>query len=240
LPSQPEDFERIRRFYKTVGVAPAGQGYAVTLDQRTPRSPGGHRLVLPTDALASLVAEEWAAQRDFIVLVEMSATRLAYSALDGVAAARAETAASVARYAGADLLCYFADGPRALVERQETLWTPLLAWAGSELELPLVRATGVVHTAQPPQSLARAEALAAGLDDFALAGLAFATALFGSAVLGFALQRGRLSADQAFALSRLDETFQEEQWGLDAEAAARADALAADALMLERWFRALA
>jgi len=239
LPSLPDDFERIRRFYKTVGVAPAGPGFAVTLDGRTPRSPGGHRLVLPTEALAALIAEEWAAQGESIILAEMSATRLAYSAFDGVAAARADTAASVARYAGADLLCYFAEGPRALVERQEALWTPLLEWAEAELQLPLVCVTGVMHAAQPPQSLARAEALAGALDDFALAGLAFATALFGSAVLGFALQRGRLNADQAFALSRLDETFQEEQWGLDAEAAARADAMAADAVMLERWFRAL-
>ena len=82
-------------------------------------------------------------------------------------------------------------------------------------------------------------ALAAAQDSFALAGLAFATALFGSAVLGLAAQRGRLTGVQAFELSRLDETFQEEQWGVDDEAAARAERLRTDAVMLGAWFAAL-
>ena len=89
----------------------------------------------------------------------------------------------------------------------------------------------------PRQSVLASQAEA--LDDFALTGLAHATALFGSAVLGLALQRGRLSGEEAFALSRLDEAFQEEQWGVDAEAAERTQKLAAEAVMLERWFAAL-
>ena len=98
---------------------------------------------------------------------------------------------------------------------------------------------GVIHKPQPLASLLRAEKLAEALDDFTLTGLAHATALFGSAVLAFALQRGRLSGAEAFALSRLDEAFQEEEWGIDAEAAERTEMLAAEAAMLERWFAAL-
>ena len=46
---------RLKRFYAEVAVAPSGggeAGFAVTLDGRTPRSPEGRRLVLPTQALA--------------------------------------------------------------------------------------------------------------------------------------------------------------------------------------------
>jgi chaperone required for assembly of F1-ATPase len=98
----------------------------------------------------------------------------------------------------------------------------------------------VIHCAQPPETLARARALAGGLDDFVLAGLAFGAPLFGSFVLAAAVQHGRLSGNDAFGISRIDETFQEEAWGVDEEAAARAERMRAEAQMLDRWFRALA
>ena len=106
-------------------------------------------------------------------------------------------------------------------------------------DLRFARATGVLHRPQSRSTLDRVEALALALDDFTLAGLALAASLFTSAVLALALQRGVLSGDEAFELSRLDEAFQEEQWGIDAEAAERTERLRAEAVMLDRWFRAL-
>jgi len=234
-----EPLEFPRRFYKAVEVAPAEGGFAVRLDGRTPRSPGNRPLLLPTQALADLIAAEWDGQGEHILMATMPATRLAYTAIDRLGEAHADTAAEVARYAGADLTCYRAEGPGSLVERQARGWDPLLAWARDELGMALEAAEGIVHRSQPPRSLERAQALAEALDDFALAALAHATGLLGSAVLGFALQRGRLSGTEAFALSRLDEAFQEERWGTDAEATERTERLAAEAVMLERWFAAL-
>lgn len=234
-----EPVDRVRRFYEAVDVAPAGGGFAVRLDGRSPKTPGGRSLTLPTEALAALVADEWAGQGEHILIATMPATRLANTALDRVPAAHAEVAAEVARYAGSDLLCYRAEEPASLVARQAREWGPLLDWARDELGIELKPVDGIVHRPQPARSLERARELAEGLDDVSLAGLAHATALLGSTVLGFALQRGRLSAEEAFALSRLDEAFQEERWGVDAEAAERTERLAAEAAMLERWFAAL-
>ena len=239
MTDQPDPLKKPKRFYKTADVAPADGGFAVRLDGRTPRSPMARPLVLPTQALAGLLAAEWAAQGDEIRQEQMPATRLAHTALDGVAAAREATAQTVADYLETDLICYFADHPASLVARQAAEWGPLLDWAHEDLGLTLDRASGIVHQAQPPRSLARARALALELDDFALAGLAFGVGLFGSAVLAFAVARRRLGGAEAFALSRLDEDFQEGRWGVDAEAAARARRLESDALMLERWFAAL-
>ncbi|MGH6957895.1 MAG: ATP12 family protein, partial [Caulobacteraceae bacterium] len=154
-------------------------------------------------------------------------------------ASRRAAAERVAAFAAADLLCYFAEGPAALVERQERRWGPVLDWAEAALGVAFTRVQGIVHRAQPRETVARVETLAGAEDAFALAGLAAASALFGSTILAFALRRGQLTADAAFALSRLDEAFQEERWGLDAEAVARADAMAQEAAMLERWFGAL-
>ena len=234
-----EPVQLARRFYKAVDVAPVDGGHAVRLDGRTLRTPGGRRLILPTEGLAALVVEEWAAQGEHILPPTMPATRLANTAIDRVGAARGEVAAEVARYAGSDLLCYRAEEPVALVERQARAWGAVLDWAREALDIALEPVEGIVHRPQASQSLESARAEAEALDDFSLAGLAHATALFGSATLGFALQRGRLSAEEAFGLSRLDEAFQEERWGIDAEAAERTEKLAAEAAMLERWFAAL-
>ena len=231
--------ERPRRFYQTVAAAPVEGGHGVMLDTRGLRTPSGARLVLPTAPLAELLAGEWAAQTEVIDHAAMPATRLAFTAADRISAVREAAADEIARQAGADVLCYFAEAPKALLERQEARWGPLLAWAEAELGLRLERASGVLHRAQPGASLERVKSLALARDDFALAGLAMASGLFGSPVLALALQNDRLGGDEAFDLSRLDEAFQEEQWGIDAEAAERTARLRAEAAMLERWFRAL-
>jgi chaperone required for assembly of F1-ATPase len=238
MPS-PDKTDLPKRFYAQAAAGPLEQGYGVLLDGRTARTPAGARLILPTLALAELVAAEWQAQAETIDMAAMSATRLAFSALDRVAVRRAETAAEVGRYAGADLLCYFADGPEALIERQAQRWGPLLDWAHETLGLELHRTVGIIHRAQPPETVTKVEALALALDDFSLAGLAMAAGLFGSAVLALALQRNQLDGVAAFELSRLDEEFQEEKWGVDAEAEARRALLTEEAAMLDRWFQAL-
>jgi chaperone required for assembly of F1-ATPase len=116
----------------------------------------------------------------------------------------------------------------------------MLERAERELALMFVRASGIIHQAQPPETQAKVKALALELDDYGLAGLAFGTSLFGSAVLAFAVQRGWVSGEQAWELSRLDEAYQEEKWGVDEEAAERNARLRLEAVMLERWFKALA
>jgi len=234
-----EPRELPRRFYKAVSVAPAADGFAVQLDGRTPKSPAGKPLVAPRERLAALIAEEWEGQGEHILMATMHATRLGWTALDRVAEAHKEVAEEVARYAASDLVCYLAEEPAALIERQAKAWGPLRDWAAEALDVALHPVEGVVHQPQPAASLLRAEKHAEALDDFSLAGLAHATALFGSAVLGFAFQRGQLDGKAAFELSRLDESFQEERWGIDAEAAERTERLAQEAVMLERWFAAL-
>ncbi|WP_374471934.1 ATP12 family chaperone protein [Phenylobacterium sp.] len=234
-----EPGEKPRRFYKTVEVVEADGGFGVVLDARAVRTPKGGRLVLPTRAAADQVAGEWAGQGEHIELAAMHATRLANTAIESIPQAREATADQVASFAGTDVLCYFAEQPASLVQRQQERWGPVLARAEQELGLSFVRAAGIVHQSQPAATLAEVKALALALDDFGLAGLAFGTSLFGSAVLALGLQRGWLSGEEAFELSRVDESWQEEKWGVDAEAAERTERLRGEAQVLERWFRNL-
>jgi chaperone required for assembly of F1-ATPase len=232
---------RIKRFYKAAAVRAEGDAVAVTLDGRAPRTPGGGLLVLPTRRLAKLVADEWIAQGEDVVFASMPTTRLAWSALALANSPEltADAAQRLASFAGSDLLCYFAERPASLVERQQRVWAPVIDWAQAALGVAFNRTSGVVHAAQPPATLARIEALAKGEDAFALAGLLAAAQLFGSAILALAVRHSELAAADAFARSRLDETFEEERWGVDAEAARRTAAMAEEAAMLGRWFAAL-
>ena len=234
-----ESEERLKRFWKAVDVAEGQDGWAVTLDGRTPKTPAGAPLVLPTAAAARLAAEEWAAQGEFLDPATMPATRLAATAIDRIGEAREAVADEIAAFAGSDLLCYLAEHPTALAVEQAREWTPWRDWAAAECGVALEPVEGIIHRAQDPAAIARVRELALALDDFGLAGLAMATPLLGSAVLGLALHRGALSGEAAFELSRLDEAFQERQWGVDAEAAERTAARRAEAMLLERWFRAL-
>ncbi len=235
-----EPGEKPRRFYKAVDIVEAEGGFAVQLDGRNVRGPRGGRVVLPTRALADQVAEEWAAQGDHLEIARMHATRLANTAIDSVPQARDATAQSVADYAASDLICYFAEAPQGLVERQMRGWHPVLERIEAEAKLSFARAAGIVHREQPEQTLAAVKALALAQDDFGLTGLAFGAALFGSAILAIALQHGWITGEQAFELSRIDEGWQEDQWGVDAEAAERTERLRGEAMMLDRWFRGLA
>lgn len=234
-----ESEERLKRFWKTAGVEQVEGGWRVVLDGRSPKTPAHAPFVLPTEAAARLVADEWEAQGEFIEPGTMPATRLAATAIDRVSITREPVADEIAAYAGSDALCYVAEHPAGLVAEQARAWGPWRDWAASELGVRLEVTEGIIHKAQDPAAIARVRALALEADDFALTGLATAVPLLGSAVLGLAVLHGALSGEEAFEISRLDEEYQERQWGVDEEAAQRTAARRAEAVLLDRWFKAL-
>lgn len=232
--------QRPKRFYKDVSIVQDGPDWRVLLDQRGLKTPGGAALLLPTEKLAEAIADEWRAQEERIDLHSMLLTRLAYGAIDRGPEASASLDDEAARYAGTDLVCYLADRPEALRDRQEKAWGPLRAWAANAHDIVLKTQSGIVPMDQDAASLAAMKAHAASLDAFRKSGLAHAIPLFGSAVLGLAVERGRLSAVEAYELSRIDEAFQNEQWGEDSEAARRTALGRREAAALDAWFAALA
>lgn len=211
----------MKRFYKEVTVSADN---TVLLDGRPVRTPGRAALAAPTRALAEAIAEEWRAQGDTVMPATMPLTKLANTAIDRIPPHREAVITELTGYGGADLLAYRAEESE-LAARQAARWNPLLDWANETLNAHLTVTTGVSHVTQPEATMvAFAQALAA-LDDWTLAAMQPLTTITGSLVLAFAVQRLQLPAAEAFALSRLDEDFQAERWGLDSEAEKRAKAL---------------
>jgi chaperone required for assembly of F1-ATPase len=220
-----------KRFWKTAEVVRMDAGYTVHLDGRAVKTPAKNPLMLPTRTLADLIAAEWDAQTGKINPETMPMTRRANSALEKVAPNRAAVIAELAGYGASDLLCYRAQSPAELVARQAAGWQPWLDWAAHDLSAPLRVTAGIVHVDQPSDSLTNLHSHVAQFDNFTLAGLHDLVAITGSLILALAMAKGHLTADQGFALSRIDEVYQAELWGVDADAArlesAKSAALAA-------------
>jgi chaperone required for assembly of F1-ATPase len=212
----------MRRFYAAASVAPVAAGFALRLDGRGARTPAGNRLVFPTLALAELAAKEWAGQGEAIDPATMPVARIANSAIDGVAAAIAETRAELAAYAETDLLCYRAGAPQELAEAQASAYDPVLDWANEAFGARFILAEGVTHRRQPERALRAISAELRALDEpFALAALHVMTTLTGSILLALGVFRGGLTAPEAWRIAHVDEDFQIGQWGEDDEAMAR-------------------
>jgi chaperone required for assembly of F1-ATPase len=218
----------LKRIYKIVAVEAVEGGFHVTLDQKPLRTPARAPLVLPQRRLIEGIAAEWDAQTDKVRPESMPLMQLASTALDRVGPQRERIAADVAAYAATDLVCYRADSPLALMKRQQEVWQPLVDWVRSEFDASLTIVTGVMPQPQPQEALETLRAAIDRLDDMELTALQALTAVSGSLVIGLATVKGRIDADAAWAASQLDETYQIEQWGEDAEAAKRRRALLQD------------
>jgi len=208
----------VKRFWKQAAVVAGEGGWSVALDGRPVRTPARDLLLLPNPALAEAVATEWNLATETVDPRAMPLTGLANAALDRVAPASDAFATSLANYAASDLLCYRADSPTLLVARQAEHWDPLLHWARRRYDIDFVVTQGVAPVDQPAATLARLHQAVAELEPFLLAGLSPLVTVGGSLVAALALLEQAVDVDTAWAAISLDEHWQLEQWGSDAEA----------------------
>lgn len=217
----------MKRFYKDATVAETAEGFRLLLDGKPVRTPARQPLLLPTHALADAVAQEWRAQDDEMQPAAMPLTRLVNTVLDGVRATRDDVIAALLRFGENDLLSYRAEAPVELVARQ-LQWNDYLDWVRDHHGAGLMVTSGIQHVEQSAETLDALRRAVANRSDFDLAALHVLASVTGSLVLGLAVLDGRLTAREAFALSRLDEAYQAERWGSDREAEERAGRLAAE------------
>lgn len=209
-----------KRFWKATAAVETEGGYKIELDGRPVKTPAKTLLVVPSADMAAAVAAEWDAQQDLIDPLTMPVTRGANAALDKVSIQRDEVIEMLAAYGDADLLCYRAVGPEELIARQAAEWDPLLAWARDSFGVKLTTAEGVMHIAQDPRNLVRLTAELNKMTAFQIAAAHDLISLSGSLVIALAVIEKHLTAEQGWAVSRLDEEWQLEKWGEDEDARA--------------------
>lgn len=212
-----------RRFYKQVAVTGAAAPFAITLDERTLRTPLKRPLDLPTKALADALAAEWEAQAEKIEPHTMPFTKLANTVLDRVATDKDRIVGEIVDFAGSDLVCYRAANPPDLVERQARIWQPVLDWARTKFGGEFQATEGILHIAQPEASLAALRDYLSTKSPWALTALHNMTTLTGSALISAMAAEKVLLPAEAWLAAHVDEDWQIEQWGWDEEARHRRD-----------------
>src|SRR3954466_7835783 len=227
----------MKRFWDTATAAPDPGGFRVLLDGRPVRLPGGSPLLVEAPRLAEAIAAEWSAaggaKGGEMTPADIPLTRLAGTAQERIAPDPAGMVEGLAKYAESDLLCYRADDHR-LAAIQAAEWQPLLDWAALQHDAPLRVTTGVVPVAQDLASIEALRRVVAACSPIELTALGVLVPGFGSLVLALAVVQGRLEAAEAHRLSILDESYQEDFWGTDAEAAERRRRIVAEVAQAER------
>ena len=229
----------MKRFWKDVSVSPEGEGWGVRLDGRPVKTPARAALAVPTQALAEAIADEWRDVGETIDPRAMPLTGLANAAIDRVAPDRRAFAKGLANYAEADLACYRAEGPRGLVERQVEAWDALLAWARRRFDVDFVTTAGLMHVEQPADTVEQLSHAVAALDAFRLAGLSPLVTVGGSLVAALAVLEKAMTPETAWDAVTIDDRWQLEQWGADAEAEAALDNRRRDFLAVARFLELL-
>jgi len=217
-----------KRFYDVVGVVGVGGGFGIMLDNRPVPTPLGHALTLPTEPLADAIAEEWRVQGVTVDPRSMPLSGLANTAIDRTVAQRSAIVEQTLAFAVTDLLCYRAEAPDDLVHRQHDCWQPLLDWAEESLSVRLTTTTGLLPVSQPPENSEVLKKQLENLQDMELTAVAALAAATSSLILAMAVTDGRIDSEEAFQAAQLDEIYQNERWGRDAETDARRRHLRAD------------
>jgi chaperone required for assembly of F1-ATPase len=228
----------VKRFWKESAAVAVGGGWGITLDGKPLRTPARKPLVVPTEALGDAIAEEWNAAVETVDPRAMPLTGLANAAIDRID--RQEFAADLAAYGETDLACYRAESPPKLVERQERAWDPLLAWARRRFDVDFRTASGVIHLPQPDATIHQLAHAVAALDPFRLAGLAPLVTIGGSLLAALAVLEGAISPERAWESVTVDDRWQLERWGADAEAEAVLEARRRDFLAASHFLDLLA
>jgi chaperone required for assembly of F1-ATPase len=230
----------VKRFWKEVALEDHGSGWGIQLDGRPVKTPARVPLVVPSHALAEAIAGEWRSVEGTIDPRAMPLTGLANAAIDRVAPDPGAFADGLAGYAQADLACYRADGPAGLVELQQRQWDPLLGWARRRFDVDFATTSGLIHVAQPAGTVERLGHAVAALAPFELAGVAPLVTTGGSLVAALALLEKALTPEAAWDAVSVDERWQLDQWGRDAEAEAALESRRRDFFAGARFLELLA
>ncbi len=210
----------MKRFWTSAQAISSDKGFRIALDGRPVLTPARAPLLVPSRSLAQAIAAEWNAVAKSVDPQAMPLTGLANAAIDRVAPDRGALAAEIARYGESDLACYRAKEPAALVRYQSESWDSLLGWARRRFDADFTITQGILPIAQPKATIDRLAYAVAALDPFQLAGLSPLVTIGGSLVAGLAVIEGAIAEDEAWHAVTIDDRWQLEQWGRDAEAEA--------------------
>lgn len=207
------DSAPVKRFYTDVGTALQSDGWSVTLNGRPIRTQGGKAQRVSSQALAQLLAAEWAAQGEEIDPKSFPLRDMTDYAIDYIAENRSSVIDGILAFAETDTLCYQAEADEHSYARQQELWEPLLLSAQERYGVTFERISGIIHRPQPAATLSKLRSVLEGLDNLTLAGVNTLSSIAASLVVGLAAIDPDANGEALFAAANAEEDWQAEQWG---------------------------
>ena len=233
---------RVKRFYTDGDASVATtSGFTVLLDGRPVRTPArapAHRA--DRAPLAEAIAAEWAGQPERIDTQDMRLTRLATTVVDLMPARRGDAIAEAAGYAATDLLCYRAAGPASLAAPPGGGLAALARLGRAALRCPAAAGRG--RDADQPGRGGAARPARGGRAGWTTGAWSGCTPPPRRPARWCSGSRSRRASSPPIGRSRvalLDELYEIEQWGEDAEQSARHARLRADLVAAERFLELL-
>ena len=208
-----------KRFWKNAQVKSVSDGFVIELDGQVIRTPSKALLKVSSQKIAKQIAFEWMAQKEVVDPATMPNTRMANSVIDKIMVNREAVIEMLAEYAGSDLLCYRATTPQGLINQQNKIWNPILDWSKNSLLAPMLTTSGVIHIEQNIKSIGIYQDKLEAMNPYQLAGMHDLITISGSFVISMALISNQLNVSEAWYAATVDERWQENQWGIDDEAA---------------------
>jgi len=228
---------RRKRVYTSVAVVNEAGGFGISLDSWPLHTPGRTKLETSSENLADAIAKEWDDQVEYIDPASMPLTKLLNTALDRISPNMEAVVADLLSYLDTDLLCYRADGPAELVERQNSVWQPVLDWLADTHSVNLSVGAGLMPLSHPEESHGQAKKVLSALNTIELTAVQAVAGLTSSFSLGVALVKGKVSGAEVAATATLDEAWQMEKWGEDQEALDRITNLAGEVRSVEKFLK---
>lgn len=230
----------MKRFWKQAAAVEHEGGWTIELDRKGLRTPARQPFLVPTHALASAIADEWNSAGETLDPRDLPLTGMANAAIDRIAPRPVEFAAGLSAYGESDLTCYRTHDPLELAQRQERSWDRLLDWARARFDADFHTTRAIIHVHQPAPTVQRLSQAVASLDPFCLAALSPLVTISGSLIASLALAEGAISADEAWAAVTIDDEWQREKWGEDAESEAALETRRRDFFAAARFMELLA
>ncbi|KAK9763240.1 ATP synthase mitochondrial F1 complex assembly factor 2 [Basidiobolus ranarum] len=208
----------LKRFWKTVTLAEFEDGFAIALDGRKLKTPGGNVLKVPKEKriLALLVAAEWESQSILLKSHSLPLTSLVARSIDGLVdpQEREVTINRLMNYLDTDTACYQHVYPQSLIDLQNEHWKPVIDWVEKEYQVKLNVTNSILGTAQAPETAQRLRQEIESFDPLTLSAFERATLSSKSFIISLALLKRQLSVEAAATASRVEVLSQIKQWGL--------------------------
>ncbi|MFN0025061.1 MAG: ATP12 family protein [Parvularculaceae bacterium] len=223
-----------KRLYRLAALRADADRFVVLLDGKPANTRAHRELGAASKALADAMVDEWNVQIGVIDFAAMPMSRFQLTAIDRGDADASDWRAATLAFMMSDLVCYRAASPADLAARQAAAWDPLMVWART-IGIALTAGTSAAFIDQPEAALIAASAALDAASPAELLGIKTAAEISGSAVIALALWRGAFAAERLFEASRIDEDYQAEKWGADADAESRVRLLRRDFLDAARY-----